>query len=104
MLGGCFIDFFRVFHKLPKGASMSLEECSQKDSNVFVLCFKGVLGCFLSKEGLFLCTEVKACTDAKSIGQKHPKNTLDTPIIYSRITLKYTCNNLEVPLKTHELA
>ena len=26
---------------------------------------------------------------ATSIGQKHPKNTLDTPVIYSRIKLKY---------------
>ena len=43
--------------------------------------------------------QVKAATNVNSIGQKHPKNTLGTPITYSRITLKYSQNNLEVPLK-----
>ena len=38
-----------VFHKFFKGASRSINECFQKDSNVSALCFKGVLGCFYPK-------------------------------------------------------
>ena len=78
-----------VFHKSFEGAIMSFHECLQKDLNISVLCFKGVLGCFCKKKELILCKEARAAINANSIGQKHPKTTLGTPIIYSRITLKY---------------
>ena len=73
---------------------------------VFRGCFKGISrverfkcirvvlqGCFRmfsSKKILFLYAEVKAATNANLIGQRQPRNTLDTPITYSRIRLKYS--------------
>ena len=42
-----------VYHKFFKGNSRSINECSQKDSNVSGLCFKGVLGCFYQKKVSF---------------------------------------------------
>ena len=80
----------RVFYKYFEGASRSFHECFQKESNVSVLCFKGVLGCFFIKKGFRLCTEVMTATHANSIQQKHPKNTLGTPVKYSRIISKHS--------------
>ena len=64
-LGGCFLCVLRVFHKYFEGAAM---------------CFKGASGCFCQK-GLLMCAEVKAATNANSIGQKQPKTTLGPTII-----------------------
>ena len=103
-LGWCFMGVLRVFHEYFEGASRSFHECFQKDSNISVLCFKGVLRCFYKKKGLLLCIEVMAATHEISIGQKYPKNTLGTPVTYSRIIFKHSWNNFNVHLKTHELA
>ena len=73
----------RVFHKYFKGASRLFHECLQKDLKVSVLCFKGVLGCFLSKKGDF--SVQKSCQLLMQT-QKHPKDSLATPVTYSRIT------------------
>ena len=48
----------KVYHKFFKGASRSINECFQKDSNVSALCFKGVLGCFYQKKGFLVQTQM----------------------------------------------
>ena len=57
------------------------------------------------KNGLLMCTEVMAATNANSsIGQKSPQSTLGTPVTYSGITWKHSSNNLEVALKIYNVA
>ena len=53
-LGWCFLGVLEDFHKYLECVSRSFYESFQKDSNVCASCFEGVLGCFLSKNGL-LC-------------------------------------------------
>ena len=77
-----------VFHKNLECASRLFHERFQKDPNVSSLCFKGVLGYFC-QQGFLLGTEVMVATHPNSIGLKHPKNTLGTPVTYSRITSKH---------------
>ena len=82
-LGLCFMGVLRVFHEYFEGASRSFHDCFQKDSNISVLCFT----MFLSKR-IYFC--VMAATHEISIEQKHPKNTLGTPVTYSRIIGKHS--------------
>ena len=98
-LGWCFLGVLGDFHKYFECASRSFYGCFQKDSNVCASCFKGVLGCFCIKKRFTLHTEAMAATHANSNGKKGPKNTPGTPVTYSRITLKHSWNNREVPLK-----
>ena len=98
-LGWCFIGVLGGFHKYLECASRSFYECLQKDSNVCASCFKGVLGCLFVKKRFILHTKAMAATHANSNGKKGPKNTPGTLIAYSRITLKHSLSNSEVPLK-----
>ena len=94
-LGWCFMGVLKVYHKFFKGASRSINECFQKDSNVSALCFKGVLGCFYQKKVSF-CVQKSWQLPMQT---QLDRNTLRTPLAHPLHTQESQGNTLDIILK-----
>ena len=84
-----------VYHYFFKGASRSINECFQKDSNVSALCFKGVLGCFYPKK-------VSFCVERSwqlPIQTQLDRSTLRIPLAHLLHTQQSQQNTLEIIFK-----